>query len=245
MELSTNQIENGFWYYRPEENFPPEGKTLDAYKGESSFSFLITSGNESKSQILNRERNYVYEIPITLKKVKILWASYINQEVFDSICKLPKLKALFVQSNRIKDISSIINLVNLKHLAIVDFTKIVDISSLSNCPNLRTLQIENMKRISDFSGLGKLNKLQGLEIDGSMYSVQKIDDFEFIESLNNLEYLTLVNTRAKKKDFTPLTNLVKLKMFQCSQNYPKAEFRKLSILPELRYFGNVEKLIKS
>ena len=145
-----------------------------------------------------------------MNPVQILWANHINQATFDSICKLNGLISLYIQSNRITDISAISQLTSLKHLALISMTKLEEITSLSKLARLKTLKIENFKKISDFSCLSDLVNLEGLEIDGDMYTAQKINDFGFLKEMTKLKYLTFINSRAKIKDFTPLMNLQNL-----------------------------------
>ncbi len=245
MELTENQIKNGYWYYRPNENFPPKAKLLSEYIGEERLSLIVTPGYETDSQLKKRERSYPIEIPEKLRKVKVLWADDINQDTFDAICTIEGLKSLYVQSSRIKDISAISNLKNIEHLALLNLTKVDRISVLSELPGIQTLKLEHFKRISDFRLLSTLTTLQGLQIDGSMYTAQRVDNFNFIRSLTKLKYLTLINTRATDKDLSALLALRHLEMLQSSANYPKREFEKLRELRNLKWIGgNIEKLIK-
>lgn len=246
MSLTEEQIEKGYWYWRPKSDFPPEGKILSEYDGEQSYNLIITPGHEKDSVIKKREKSYPNDIPSMLSSVQILWANRINQEAFDAICSLNNLQSLYVQSNRIKDISKIQQLTNLEHLKLIDLTKVGSIDPITELVGLKTLEFENLKKISDFTGVSKLTQLEGLGIDGDMYTAQIIENFEFLKSLKNLKYLTLTNTRATKKDLNPLTELNQLRMFKSSSNYPKEEFKKLKNLSSLTYIGgNIEPLIKT
>ncbi len=245
MILTQKQIEKGYWYFRPNENFPPTSRILDDYCGEEVLDLTCTYGNEPYHQINKRERTYAQEIPTKLKPVKFLWANHINQETFNSICQLKSLTSLYINSKTIKEIPSIENLKNLKHLALINFTKVENIEPLSRLKQLVTLKLENFKKVSNFIALSGLINLEGLQIDGDMYTAQRIDNFDFLSNMEKLSYLTLTNSRASRKDFTPLTNLSELQMIRCSHNYPKVEFEKLQVLKKLKYFGNAEKLIKN
>ncbi len=228
------------------EDFPPQAKLLSEYTDEQKFSLIISHGQETDSMMKSRENRYPIEIAEILKDVEILWVDHINQATFDAICGLTNLKSLYIQSNRIKDVSRIVMLKNLEHLALLNFTKVESMSVLKEMVHLKTVTLENLKKVSDFTFLSELVDLVGLEIEGAMYASQKIDNFEFISTLKKLKYLKLINTKANSKDFTPLTNLVELEMFQSSANYPKSEFIKLDSLPHLKFIGgNIKDKIKN
>lgn len=246
MKLTDQQIQFGYWRYKPEEDFPPKGKLLEEYNGGERLALCFTKGNETYSQIKKREKNYKSRIPIELKPVKMLWADHCEQEVFNAICQLENLKSLYIQSNGIKDLSAISNLKNLKHLGLFGLTKVENIKPISDLKQLLTLNLEHFKKITDFSSISELTKLQGLQIDGDMYTAQIIEDFEFLNSLTELKYLTFTNSKAKNKNFDSITKLSNLEMIRISTNYPKAEFKKLRGIKSLKYIGgNIQSLINN
>ncbi len=244
MKLTEKQIQKGYWYYNPTENFPPNGKLLEEYDGEENLNLIITKSNETDNEIKKRERTYSSNFPIELKSIKILWVYHINQDIFNAICGLENLTSLYIQSNRIKEISALSNLKNLRHLALLNLTKVDSIQPISELNQMITLKFENFKRINNFKAISSLNTLKGLQIDGGMYSAQKINDFEFLSNLTDLEYLTFINSQAILKDLSPILKLTNLKMLQCSSNYPKKEFKKLNEMKSLKYVGgNIKPLI--
>jgi len=246
MKLTDQQIQNGYWYYRPKKNFPPKGKLLEEYNGEERLALSFTKGNESYGQIKKREDLYKSEIPTKLKPLKILWADHCNQETFNSICQLDKLESLYIQSNGIKDLTQISNLKNLKHLGLLSLTKVENIKPISDLQQLQTLKLEHFKKVTDFSPISELTKLQGLQINGDMYTAQIIENFDFLNSLSELKYLTFIKSRAKNKNFDSISKLSNLEMIQSSANYPKTEFQKLRGMESLKYIGgNIKPLINN
>ncbi len=246
MKLTDKQIQNGYWYYRPKENFPPKGKFLEEYKGEEWLSLYFTKGNETNGQIKKRNNLNKLEIPTKLKALKILWADHCNQDIFNAICQLDELESLYIQSNRILDLTEISNLKNLKHLGLLSLTKVENIKPISSLNQLQTLKLEHFKKITDFSPISELTKLQGLQIDGDMYTAQIIENFEFLSSLSELKYLTFTKSRVKTNFFDYISKLSNLEMLQCSANYPKKEFQKLRGMKSLKYVGeNIKPLINS
>ncbi len=246
MKLTDEQIRKGYWYFNPDENFPPNGKLLDEYNGEERLNLVSTKGNESSSQIKKRENLYSSNIPSKLNSLNILWTHHINQEVFDSICQLEKLESLYIQSNKILNISAISNLKNLKHLGLLSLTKVENIKPLAKLTQLETLELENLKKVSDFKPVSQLINLKGLQIDGDMYTAQIIENFDFLNSLSELKYLTFTNSRAKDKNFDAISKLKNLEMLQSSTNYPKKEFQKLCGMKNLKHLGgNIKHLINN
>ena len=188
----------------------------------------------------------ITDIPKELDKVKILWVYSIKQETFEAICQLKNLESLYIESNRITDLSTLQNLKKLKHLGLLSLTKINNIEPITKLKNLQTLKIENFKKVTDFNPLSELTELRGLQIDGDMYTAQIIEDFNFLNSLANLQYLTFTNSRGKTKSFDAISKLSNLVMLQSSTNYPKKEFQKLSGMKNLKHIGgNIKHLINN
>ena len=246
MELTEEQIKKGYWYFNREENFPPKGKLLDEYNGEIKLNLICSKGNESYSQMKKRENTYITDIPKKLENVKVLWVYSIKQETFEVICQLKNLESLYVQSNKITDLSALSNLKNLKHLGLLSLTKINNIEPISKLKNLQTLMLENFKKVTDFQPISEMTELRGLQIDGDMYTAQIIENFNFINSLHELQYLTFTNSRGKTKNFDSISKLSNLAMLQSSTNYPKKEFQKLSGMKNLKHIGgNIKHLINN
>lgn len=224
MILTNDEIKNGYWYHhRP----PTVIKELESYNNSEDLALCFT---DTKSQ-----KEWCKVLP-TLNNVKHLWIlSNIKKETFESICSLKSLETLelFI-CNSINDISSLQNLQNLKHLSLGGCTKVESLDTFKTM-NLITLHLENIKKLTTFDMLDTMLGLEGLAICGSMWTTQKIDNFEFISKLVNLKYLDITNTRSNSKNFTPLLNLKQLKRFSSSFFYPQEEFEKLRSLPSLKY----------
>ncbi len=207
---------------------------------------ICTKGNETNTEINKRENSYAESIPARLNSVKVLWANHINQNTFEAICQLKNLESLYIQSNRITDLSTLSNLKSLKHLGLLSLTKINNIEPITELKNLQTLMIENFKKVTDFEPISELTELHGLQIDGDMYTAQIIENFNFLNSLSDLQYLTFTNSRGITKNFDPISKLANLVMLQSSTNYPKKEFQKLSRMKNLIYIGgNIKHLINN
>lgn len=226
--MARKDYKRSFWYYRPNDNFPPKAiRDLEEYDHTEFLNFWT---NEPRDQ-----KKWAKELPL-LTDVKILWvSSNVNQQMFEAICNMPNLIGLSLKTTSVKNIDSLSKLSNLEYLNICGITKVDNIEVLGTLKGLKVLCIENAKKIVNFDILSDLVNLEELAIDGSMWTAQKIDNFEFVSKLTNLKYLSFVNTRANLKDFTPLLELKELINFSSSYNYPQEEFEKLKQLPNLKY----------
>lgn len=225
--MTPLDLEKGFWYYKPEDNFPPkEIDSIEKYKQTERLNLFFTDKNQEKIWCENLPK---------LEQVNFLWISCnVTQKFFNSICQMKNLIGLNIERNTVADINEISKLNKLKYLRLANFSKIENIISLEHLSELKILSLENLKQITNFESLAKLKKLEGLSIDGSMYRKQKITNIEFLSNLKELKYLMFINTSMDDKNFDPILNLTKLETFYSSLNYPNSEFEKLNTLPNLK-----------
>ena len=110
---------------------------------------------------------------------------YLRNNELTDISGIKLFKNLeYLHFNKIKNISVLKYLVNLKELNIGD-NEIKDIRVLKNLINLKWLYINNNK-VSDISVLKYLNKLKYLDL---RYLELESDLFKYIKNLNNLKDL--------------------------------------------------------
>lgn len=249
--MNENIIKNGFWN---SENFNQLkiNTTIffEDYKPTEKLRLLITQldYNSTKRELTATQlkkliESWCVKLP-ELKEVKYLWLpSKVSQKIFDSICEMENLEGLWIKWSGIKSINNIKKLKKLKHLHLGSSSQVEDINVLGEMENLITLETEQLNNIVDFSVIGKLTQLEGLGINGSIWTAQKIENIEFISSLQQLKYFTLTNTQMKQKSFDSLLKLENLERFNSSWNYPEKEFEKLKSIKTLK-FGNVETSLK-
>ena len=225
--MTPLDVEKGFWYYKPETNFPPKGiDSIENYQQTERLNLFFTDKNQAKVWCENLPK---------LEQVTFLWVSCnVTQELFNSICQMKNLIGLNIERNTVVEISELSKLNKLKYLRLANFVKIENINSLEHLSELKILSLENLKRITNFEVLGNLKLLEGLSIDGSMYRKQKINNIEFISNLKELKYLMFINTTMDNENFDSILNLMKLETFYSSLNYPNSEFEKLNALPNLK-----------
>ncbi len=238
--MNEEQIKNGFWYLDRKNNWPPDSISyLENYRQETRLNLNITQLDISTSEQKKLVKSWCLELP-KLTSVRFLWfCSRVNQDMFEAACKMENLEGLFIKWSGIKDIDSLVNLKNLKHLHIGSSGQIENIKVFRNINWLSTLNLEQLNKVSDFTDISEMINLKGLGIDGSVWTTQKIDTLKPIGHLTALKYLTLTNTQIKDKSFDPILNLKELIRFNSSWNYPETEFQKLKSLPNLK-LGNIE-----
>lgn len=174
-----------------------------------------TSGQKhiSIATISNEDRNW--EILGTFPNLEELTLHSPSNEQIAFVPNLWRLKRLRITHARPKSLEFIARLHNLEEIIFEYVSGFSDLSPLSELQSLRALHIENVRRVSDFSGLSNSPKLAYLSIDGTLDWAQPVEDFNFLGSLENLEYLRLMNVRSPKiphplASLTGLRNLSKL-----------------------------------
>jgi len=224
--LTHEQIRDGFWYYRPEKNWPPKPiHDINQIENTKYLNLCITQLNMNSY----RQKKHIDElceyIP-TLKDAKFIWFNTrVNQKMFDTVCQLKSLKGLYVKWSVIKHIDQLENFHLLEHFHLGSSSQVENINVLSKIQSLITLELENLKRITDFSTLENLSGLEGLAVEGSMWTTQLIDSLQPIGNLRNLRYFHMTNSRLSVKNFDPLLNLKQLNCFYSSWNYPLVSFK--------------------
>jgi hypothetical protein len=106
-------------------------------------------------------------------------------------------------------------------------SKLEGIEELAEMRNLSWLNLVQFNKIDDFTPVSGLVRLKYLGINGSLWTQQRLRSLKPLAGLTELRLLTLFNTRTVDNSF------------DCSWNYPEAEFAKLKRLPSLKY-GNVQ-----
>jgi len=230
--MTENQIENGFW------NFPPKSISSPAqYKGENRLNIACTQlANITATEQKKLIRQWIDFLP-QCKSIETLWfTTHTPQQIFNSACQLDQLIGLNIKYSSIKTLDPISRLKNLQYLRIGNSAKIESIKPIESLTNLEVLGIENFSKISDFSDLRVLTNLKFLTIEGSMYSKQKVDSFDFLTGLKNLIYLSTTMISTKDKSIDTIYKLKNLKTLNWPFDLTKEEMTKLKReLPNLKH----------
>lgn len=161
----------------------------------------------------NKIRNHWMNALPLLHNVEYLMTTHqIDQDFFDSICKMKNLKGLYIKWGKVESVQNIKNLSNLEHLYFGSNPRLQSIEGFESLVNLKHLEIENFKSVLDFTPLEEIQTLISLAITGSVNSpAVPVKDLNFIKHLVNIEELIL-GISLKNKDVSPLLNLKKIEL---------------------------------
>jgi Leucine-rich repeat (LRR) protein len=145
----------------------------------------------------------------SLKELKELYLE--NNKITDisSLSSLTQLQTLYFNYNRITDISSLSSLTKLENLDLA-INQITDISSLFSLAQLKELSLAN-NQITDISSLSSLTKLETLSL-----AINQIIDISSLSSLAQLKELSLTNNRIT--NISSLSSLTKLEILSLENN---------------------------
>lgn len=172
-----------------------------------------------------------------------------SKEQVQAIRKLTKLKRLRVTFFRAADIEFVGDLFNLEELILEYVSGFSDLTPLSKLTKLKSLLCENLRRVSNFDGLKGIKSLRYLQIDGTLDWSQPIENFNFLEGIENLEVLALglIANKSEYPALLPILKLKKLKKFMTSMltvSTKEFAFLEVAIPNTYRCNFNNEKLEK-
>jgi Leucine-rich repeat (LRR) protein len=248
MNLTASQILNGIWLFNDKANWDQRIiKYPEQYNSEErimlDFTQLRAAKNYKEEKLLiNKWCDYF----TSMTNLKYLYFECrINQQIFDSICKMTFLEGIYIKWSNITDISKISDLINLSHIHIGSSPKIYDFSPLVKLRNLITLEIENNKQLADLSIIGNMKNLEGLGIHGSLWKTQDVNTLKPIARLSNLKYLTLYGTKVLDHSLDTLISLQSLQRVWVAPYYRMVEYEKVfKSLPNLVH-GNIIEIMTS
>ncbi|KAL0217363.1 hypothetical protein RCL1_007944 [Eukaryota sp. TZLM3-RCL] len=195
---------------------------------------LLTSSKEVRTLVASFEKCIELDLSTTSDYSFVYIRSYCNN---------PRIKALYLQNNRVTDISLISTLVNIETLDLsgIDDSSSSDYSFLSACTELRSLtldysDIDNLSslsllhklvllslkatRVTNLTPLSMLHELQVLLLDGT-----SVSDLFPLSSIHSLERLSLYNTGVY--DLWPLKNLNHLSFLDVRETLLSEKLRKM------------------
>ena len=191
---------------------------LPIYKNINSENIIITGlspavikrGSEKEKKLLT-DWDEIFE---TLDNVKRLKISIYNQEILNSVCKIPNLSELIIENSNFEDISPLKKLEKLTRLEINYNSKLTNIDSISNL-KLKQLKFEQCFNITNYEAIGKIKTLKGLSLNGNWTAPKnlKINSLIPFEQLSDLEHLDLDHSIVVDKSFESILKMTKLKRF--------------------------------
>lgn len=183
---------------------------------------------------LRRQKKSHHGIEL-LTSLQHLWASQVNQDFLDMICRLENLTFLSLDNVTAHDLSRLSQLKKLKTLCIEHAPKIEHLSWLADLPDLEGLALQDCKHLHEITSVSRLTGLRSLALEGGTWSPMTVETLQPLASIANLSYLFLTNLKASDASLQPLKQLKQLKVLQCGNFFPAQEFQSLAAtLPELR-----------
>lgn len=155
-----------------------------------------------------------------------------SKEQVQAIRKLTNLKRIRVTFFRAVDIEFIGDLINTEELILEYVSGFSDLTPLLKLKKLKSLQLVNLRRVSNFDGLKGLKSLRYLQIDGTLDWSQPIENFDFLEGIENLEVLALgfITNKTEFPALLPVLKLTKLKKIIASlSTFSTKEFAFLEV----------------
>jgi hypothetical protein len=107
-------------------------------------------------------------------------------------------------------------------------TKAVDFWDFRKNPKLKTLCLGDITKIHSLEKLSLATSLEKLKITGSMNSTWKCDTLQPLANLTKLKSLTLAAINVVDKSLQPLAALTNLEILEVTNQFPTAEFARLS-----------------
>ncbi len=206
-----------------------EGNYWTISPNNKRFSYSIKNLNSDNSTkiVTITKNNENWKNIFTYPNLEELTLHEPSQEQLASIYQLINIKRLRVSHTRSKNIDLISKLENIEELVLEYTSGFSDLSQLRNLKKLRSLHIENLCQISNFDGLRGMKSLQYIYIGGTLDRDQTIDNFSFLDDLQNLEVLHLgfIKSLSPYPALQPLVNLKKLKKIKIGMaSFPLEEY---------------------
>ncbi len=151
---------------------------------------------------------------------------------------LTELTTLDLSGHRIKDISGLTKLKNLRNLYLTDNVG-VDLKPLEQMPSLEKLIMDGNTRPVNIQSIGKLKNLTTLTLMGSAIITDTVaKDISFLKGLTKLQDLDLSYNRIE--DISPLAGLYNLKKLNLRNNAITdiSPLKNLTSLKEIDFYDN-------
>lgn len=195
--------------------------------------FKISNKDEVKILTISKNQNkehweQIFDCP----NLEELTLHDPSKEQVQAIRKLTNLRRLRVTFFRAADIEFIGDLFNLEELILEYVSGFSDLTPLLKLTKLKSLLCENLRRVTNFDGLKGLKSLRYLQIDGTLDWSQPIEDFNFLEGIENLEVLALgfISNKSEYPALLPIIKLKKLEKFMAGMStLPTKEFAFLEV----------------
>jgi hypothetical protein len=197
-----------FWYYRPQENFPPASiRRPEERRDTDRLAIACTQTNLPADQQRRLVSQWCDELP-KLHDVRWLWLnSRTPQPLFEAACKMPNLEGLWVKWTAAESITSLSQSRAIRYLHLGHCDRVDSFAPLAHLNDLQWLGLEHFPKIESIDSLARLISLVGLSVQGSMLSAQRIKTLQPLRDMVNLRYLNLANVRVDDESLSSLAGM--------------------------------------
>ncbi|PTX60611.1 hypothetical protein C8N46_106257 [Kordia periserrulae] len=157
-----------------------------------------------------------------------VWLVNLNQKTFESIISEIAPTFLNLYACNCKDLSLLETLTDVETVVVNWNSKALDFWDFSKNFKLKRLHLEDFAKVNSLEKLSLATSLEALKISGGMNSNWKISTLKPISSLTKLKVLSLMAIQVADKSLEPLSTLTGLKTLEISNQFPTAEFARLS-----------------
>ena len=220
---------HGFWYPRPDLQFPPPVTARpEDHSGSESLRIDCAPAGASPAERKRQMRTWCESLP-GLGGVRFLWVrSRMTAEILEAVCRMQGLVGLHANNSSISSFESLSSLPNLAALRLGVSAGLRSLEPLGRMPRLKWLELANLRRIDDFEVLGRLTHLDGLAFDAADGKLLEVESLAPLAGLTQLTWLNLGGVRARDRSLRPLQGLRKLIWLGLARHYPAQEFARLS-----------------
>jgi len=159
---------------------------------------------------------------------KKVWLICLNQKKFEQVIQHISPEYLNIYGCRVKDLSSLEQLTNVETIVSAWNTKAEMFWDFSKHKKLKQLHVSDMTKIKSLEELKNASLLDYLTIEGGFNTTWKIISLAALASLQQLKYLNLGALNVLDKSLQPLSTLTNLEKLRISNQFPTAEFARLS-----------------
>lgn len=226
---------HGFWYHRPDEDFPPRSvRRPEDYTGGEHLAIACTQTDLPAKAQKALVQSWCEFLP-TLNGVRYLWfQSRTPQELFDAACRIPSLEGLYVKWGGVTSLAALPALERLQALHLGSSPGVTNIDVLGEMSSLRWLELDNLKTITDLSPLATLTALEGLGFSGAEGKRQTLDTLAPLAALTRLRWLHLGAIHVADGSLRPLGKLKALRWIGLGNFFDVSEFAWLAAaLPDV------------
>ncbi|MEM6684307.1 MAG: leucine-rich repeat domain-containing protein [Bacteroidota bacterium] len=199
----------------------------ETHKDRPNFTYDLASVDRNTKAIAINDKTINLSCLPEFQFEKV-WLICLNQKTFENVISQISPVYVSIYGCKVKDLSSLETLTKVETIIKDWNTKAVDFWDFRKNLKLQTLYIANMTKVTSLEKLSWATSLKKLKITGGFNFTWKFTSLKPLETLTKLTWLTLANVNVVDKSLQPLSNLINLKTLELTNQFPTAEFAKLS-----------------